>query len=262
MHQLFLCQQPLHSRVSMFKAARFLRYAAAGLTLAALAPVPAQAGGFTPVSVEIPLFGIPSETSTPIQLAGASGLISTDQVIDLNARISPNGDQFPETKYQVSGKHCAVIDATLKANAPTVCRVLASRASSPFSPIAISEPALFSFGSPQNPLTITMDTSSVISIDTSTSLSVETSTITGLKKGQSLKLGTTGGSGTGQVSFKAEPGDTCLPISEGESDRNNFPLCTIIPTAGGSVCSIVGNILMTTASTVCKVRAFKDGDST
>ena len=224
-------------------------------------PFSASAARFTPVAVNIPAFTLPASVAETLELFGGTSLTPTDQAIELNARITPAGSALPAAKFHVFGKHCAIIAGQLRASAPASCTVIASRAGGPFSLISNSAPVTYTFGSAQEKLSITVDTSSVVSIDLSSVISIDTSTVNGIRKGQSLTLGSVGGSGTGTISFRVEPGASCIPAPDSATTTNS-PLCTILPSVIGSVCSVVGNILTTTAATVCRVSAYKDGDST
>ena len=262
MHRLFLLRQPSPLRVSVSKSLKLICSIAIGSLLLTLNPTSASAARFTRVAVSIPAFSLPSAVAETLELSTVAGSIPTHQVIDLNAHISPTGEQFPSARFQVYGKNCEVFEGKLGVSAPAICTVIASRAGDPFSPIVVSAPALFSFGTAQAQLSIGVDTSSVTSFETSTILTLDTNTVTGLRKGQSLTLTTVGGSGSGPVHFKAERGESCIPAPDSGTVTTNYPVCTILPDVYGSVCSVVGNILTTTTSTICRVTAYKDGDST
>jgi len=261
MHRLSPHRQPLPSRDSVSRNLKLLGSISVGSLLIVLVPFSASANRFTPVVVNVPAFTLPTSLGEILELSGGTGLTPTDQAIELSARITPAGSALPAAKFHVFGKHCAIIDGQLRASAPTSCTVIASRASSPFSPISTSAPVTYTFGSAQEKLSITVDTSSVVSIDLSSVITIDTSTVNGIRKGQSLTLGSVGGSGIGTISFRAEPGASCIPAPDSGTITNS-PLCTILPSVIGSVCSVVGNILTTTAATVCRVSAYKDGDST
>jgi len=261
MHRLSPHQRPLPSRDSVSRGLKLIGSISIGSLLLTLIPLSASAARFTPVAVNIPAFTLPIAVGETLELSGGTGLTPTDQAIELNARITPSGSALPAAKFHVFGKHCAIIDGQLRASAPTTCTVIASRSTSPFAPISTSVPATYTFGSTQEKLNITVDTSSVVSIDLISAITIDTTTVNGIRKGQSLTLGSIGGSGTGTISFRAEPGASCIPAPDSATTTNS-PLCTILPSVIGSVCSVVGNILTTTAATVCRVSAYKDGDST
>ena len=262
MRRLSPHQRLLPLRDSVSKNLKFITRVLVGALLLTLVPFSASAARFTPVAVNIPAFALPTMVSETLELIGGSGLTPTDQEIDLNTRVIPTENQLTPTKFHVFGKYCVIIDNRLSASEPTNCTVIASRATNPFAPISTSSPAIFTFGSLQNKLVITIDTSTVVSVDTGTVITIETSTVSGMRKGQSLTLGTDGGSGSGPVAFRSEPGETCIPTPESGTVTTNYPVCTILPDVYGSVCSVVGNILTSTASTICRVTAYKDGDKT
>ena len=200
---------------------------------------------FSPTVINVPAFSFANTSGASLNLSAFSGSISLDQVVDLNSRITPIGDPFSLAKFQVSGKHCSIRDGILRASEPTDCTVIAARAAGPFSSIETSAPTVFTFGAYQSSLKI----------------SIDTNTATGLIKGQSVTLRVTGGSGSGSVHFDSQPGDICLS-SSGVATNIGKPACTILINKTGSACSVVGNILTATSSTLCRVTATKDGDTT
>ena len=216
---------------------------AVGILLVTSGPSWAGRNAYVPVVVKVPAFVLPSFSSEKLELSGLAESTPYGQTIDLNSRVSPARNQYSPVKFQVSGKNCSVRDGFLRANEPTVCRVIAARLSSPFSPMTVSEATFYKFGSEQAPLNLMIDT---------------TGTLENMK-GQSVALKTTGGSGIGVVRFDAQPGDACLPNSATTSNNTN-PVCSILANEVGSVCSVVGNLLTATAATVCRVTAVKEGD--
>ena len=218
---------------------------AVGILLVTSGPSWAGRTAYVPVVVKVSPFVLPSFSSEKLELSGLSESTPYGKTIDLNSRITPIGDPFSLAKFQVSGKHCSIRDGILRASEPTDCTVIAARAAGPFSSIETSAPTVFTFGAYQSSLKI----------------SIDTNTATGLIKGQSVTLRVTGGSGSGSVHFDSQPGDICLS-SSGVATNIGKPACTILINKTGSACSVVGNILTATSSTLCRVTATKDGDTT
>lgn len=97
--------------------------------------------------VNIPAFVFPTGYAERLELVGFPGSLPVTQAVDLNSRVLPVVIQPSSTKFQVSGQNCWIKDGVLKASEPAICKVIAARAGSPFSPITVlSAPAFFYFG--------------------------------------------------------------------------------------------------------------------
>ena len=196
--------------------------------------------------VEVQRFTLPTNSAASVVLTPSTNISDVSRPIQLaiSSQLASGGNPS-SVHYRVSGRFCYLDGDSLFAMSPTTCTVIASISTGTFSAVVSSPAMALSFGTPQDTLTVLIDTGTPLA----------------LAKGTAINLRSVGGTGNGEVQYQVSPGDLCQGNGAGDG-ANTGPACSGLENKVGSVCSIVGSVLTATASSTCEVTAIKAADST